>query len=167
MITISDLSISFSGVPLFEEADFIINYGDKVGLVGRNGSGKSTFFKLLLGKLTPDEGKIDISSGYSIGHLDQHIKFTHATAIEEVCSILPLEREHEGWKGEQILEGLGFTSQQFEQNPSEFSGGYQVKLNLAKILLNEPDMLLLDEPTNYLDIYSIRWLGKFLKKWKY
>jgi ATP-binding cassette subfamily F protein 3 len=64
------------------------------------------------------------------------------------------------------LEGLGFTSQQFAQNPSEFSGGYQVKLNLAKILLNEPDMLLLDEPTNYLDIYSIRWLGKFLKKWK-
>ena len=71
-----------------------------------------------------------------------------------------------GWKGESILTGLGFTYDEMMKDPKEFSGGYQVKINLAKLLLGEPNMLLLDEPTNYLDIHSIRWLKKFLNDWR-
>jgi ATP-binding cassette subfamily F protein 3 len=83
-----------------------------------------------------------------------------------VCSILTGDREYEGWKGESILTGLGFTYDEMMKDPKEFSGGYQVKINLAKLLLGEPIMLLLDEPTNYLDIHSIRWLKKFLNDWR-
>ncbi len=166
MINVKNLSIAYSGNPIFEEANFIINASEKIGLIGKNGSGKSTFFKLMLQQIKPHEGTIDVPQGYKIGHLEQHIHFEKSTAIEEVCSILPEDREHEGWKGEKIMLGLGFTEEQMYQDPMQFSGGYQIKVNLAKILLMEPDMLLLDEPTNYLDIYSIRWLGQFLRKWK-
>ena len=165
MIKIKDLSISFSGNHIFEDVNFTINYGDKIGFIGRNGSGKSTFLKLLLSKLEPDSGIVEIPRGYKIGHLEQHIKFHHNSVVEEVCSVLPEDREYEGWKGEEILFGLGFSPEEILKNPSEFSGGYQVKINLAKLLLDEPNMLLLDEPTNYLDIHSVRWLKKFLQEW--
>jgi ATP-binding cassette subfamily F protein 3 len=166
VIKIKNLSISFSGHQVFEDVNFAINSGDKVGFIGRNGSGKSTFLKLLLGRLEPDSGEVEISNNYKIGYLEQHIKFTHQDVVSEVCSILPDDREYEGWKGEAILMGLGFSNEDMMKNPSDFSGGYQVKINLAKLLLMEPDMLLLDEPTNYLDIYSIRWLKKFLQDWR-
>ena len=166
MIRVKDLSISFSGHEVFSEGNFIINGREKVGLIGRNGSGKSTFLKLILKKLEPDEGAVEIPRGYRIGHLEQHIHFTHETVMDEICSVLPPDREHEGWKGENILYGLGFTEQDLYKDPKKFSGGYQVKLNLAKLLLMEPQMLLLDEPTNYLDIHSIRWLKEFLQEWE-
>ena len=166
MIKIRDLSISFAGNQVFEDVDFIINRNEKVGLIGRNGSGKSTFLKLLLGRLEPDSGEVSIPKGYRIGHLEQHIKFTHDSVVDEVCSILPEDREYEGWKGEEILMGLGFSYEEMQKSPDDFSGGYQVKINLAKLLLLEPDMLLLDEPTNYLDIHSVAWLKKFLKNWR-
>jgi ATP-binding cassette subfamily F protein 3 len=166
MIKIKDLSISFAGNQVFEEVNFIINRGEKIGLIGRNGSGKSTFLKLLLNQLEPDEGEIALPIGYKIGHLAQHIEFSHKTVVDEVCSVLPVDREYEGWKGEEILTGLGFTYEEMQKNPSEFSGGFQVKINLAKLLLDEPQMLLLDEPTNYLDIHSVRWLKSFLQEWK-
>jgi ATP-binding cassette subfamily F protein 3 len=166
VIKAKDLSISFSGHEVFSEGNFIINARDKVGLIGRNGSGKSTFLKLILKKLEPDSGEIEIPRGYRIGHLEQHIHFTHETVLEEICSVLPEDREHEGWKGENILYGLGFTYDDLYKDPKKFSGGYQVKLNLAKLLLVEPQMLLLDEPTNYLDIHSIRWLKEFLTDWR-
>lgn len=166
MIRVKDLSISFSGHEVFSEGSFIINAREKVGLIGRNGSGKSTFLKLILKKLEPDEGAVEIPRGYRIGHLEQHIHFTHETVMDEICSVLPADREHEGWKGENILYGLGFTYDDLYKDPKKFSGGYQVKLNLAKLLLMEPQMLLLDEPTNYLDIHSIRWLKEFLQEWE-
>lgn len=166
MIRAKDLAISFSGRDIFTDGNFIINRGEKVGLIGKNGSGKSTFLKLILRQLEPDEGAIEFPRGYRIGHLEQHIHFTHNTVLEEICSVLPPEREHEGWKGENILYGLGFTYEDLEKDPKNFSGGYQVKLNLAKLLLMEPQMLLLDEPTNYLDIHSIRWLKEFLNNWE-
>ncbi len=166
MIKAKDLAISFSGRDIFTNGNFIINRGDRVGLIGRNGSGKSTFLKLILKKLEPDEGCIEIPRGYRIGHLEQHIHFTHNTVLEEICSVLPEDREHEAWKGENILYGLGFTYEDLEKDPKQFSGGYQVKLNLAKAFLVEPQMLLLDEPTNYLDIHSIRWLKEFLLQWE-
>ncbi|MEE3002881.1 MAG: ABC-F family ATP-binding cassette domain-containing protein [Pseudomonadota bacterium] len=165
MIKVNNLAIAFTGNKIFTDVDIIFNSSDKVGLLGRNGSGKSTFFKLILGELEPDEGTIAIPKGYRIGHLEQHIKFTHDSVINEVCSILPEEREYEGWKGEEILMGLGFSIEDMLCDPNDFSGGYQVKINLAKVLLDEPNMLLLDEPTNYLDIHSVRWLKKFLKNW--
>ena len=166
MIKARDLSISFSGREVFCDANFIINYREKVGLIGRNGSGKSTFLKLILKKLEPDSGGVEIPKGYGIGYLEQHIHFEHKTVLQEICSVLSEEREHESWKGENILYGLGFTYEDLEKNPQNFSGGYQVKLNLAKLLLAEPQMLLLDEPTNYLDIHSIRWLKEFLQDWQ-
>ena len=166
MIKIKDLSISFSGTQIFDDVNITINRGDKVGFIGRNGSGKSTFLKLVLGQLEPDSGEVEIPKGYKIGHLEQHIKFHYNSVIEEVCSVLPEDREWEGYKGEEFLMGLGFTPEEMLKNPSEFSGGYQVKINLAKLLLDEPNMLLLDEPTNYLDIHSVRWLKKFLQEWE-
>jgi len=166
VIKAKDLAISFSGRDIFTNGNFIINRGDKVGLIGKNGSGKSTFLKLILKQLEPDEGVVEIPKGYRIGHLEQHIHFTHETVIEEISSVLPPEREHESWKGENILYGLGFTYDDLQKDPKKFSGGYQVKLNLAKLLLMEPQMLLLDEPTNYLDIHSIRWLKEFLNDWE-
>jgi len=166
MIRVKDLSISFSGHEVFSDASFIINGREKVGLIGRNGSGKSTFLKLILKKLEPDSGAVEIPRGYRIGHLEQHIHFTHETVLDEICSVLPEDREHEGWKGENILYGLGFSYDDLYKDPKKFSGGYQVKLNLAKLLLMEPQMLLLDEPTNYLDIHSIRWLKEFLQDWQ-
>lgn len=166
MLRVKDLSISFSGHDVFTDGNFIINSREKLGLIGRNGSGKSTFLKLILKKIEPDEGSVEIPRGYRIGHLEQHIHFTHNTVLEEICSVLPEDREHEGWKGENILYGLGFTYDDLYKDPKNFSGGYQVKLNLAKLLLMEPQMLLLDEPTNYLDIHSIRWLKEFLQEWE-
>lgn len=166
MIKSQNLSISFSGREIFSDVDFIINQREKIGLIGRNGSGKSTFLKLILEQLEPDSGSIKIPRGYRIGHLEQHINFTHNTVLEEICSVLPEDRDHEGWKGENILYGLGFSYEDLEKDPKQFSGGYQVKLNLAKLLLMEPQMLLLDEPTNYLDIHSIRWLKEFLNDWR-
>ena len=165
MIKIKDLSISFAGHQIFEDVNMTFNRGEKIGCIGRNGSGKSTFLKLILSQLEPDSGQVEIPKGYKIGHLAQHIKFTKNTVIDEVCSILPMDREYEGWKGEIILQGLGFSPEEILKNPTEFSGGYQVKINLAKLLLDEPNMLLLDEPTNYLDIHSVRWLKKFLQDW--
>jgi len=165
MITIQDLSISFDGKKLFNDVNVHFNQKEKIGLIGRNGTGKSTFLKLLLKELEPDSGEIKIPRNYKIGYLEQHIKFSHQTIIDEVASVLPEERIYETWKGEKILNGLGFSDKEMLQDPNLFSGGYQVKVNLAKLLLLEPNLLLLDEPTNYLDIHSIRWLKKFLKDW--
>jgi len=165
MITLQDLSISFDGKALFHDVNVHFNQKEKIGLIGRNGSGKSTFLKLLLKELEPDSGEIKIPRNYKIGYLEQHIKFSHQTIIDEVASVLPEERIYETWKGEKILNGLGFSDEEMLQDPKLFSGGYQVKINLAKLLLLEPNLLLLDEPTNYLDIHSIRWLKKFLKDW--
>ena len=165
MIKVNNIAIGFTGNTIFEDVNIIFNRDDKIGFIGRSGSGKSTFLKLILGELEPDEGVIEISKGYRIGHLEQHIKFSHDLVLDEVCSVLSEEREYETWKGEEILMGLGFSLEDMLRDPNEFSGGYQVKINLAKLLLAEPNMLLLDEPTNYLDIHSVRWLKKFLNNW--
>lgn len=165
MIRVTDLSISFHGHQIFEDVNVNFNPGEKIGLIGRNGTGKSTFLKLILQKIEPDFGKVSISQNYQIGYLQQHLEFSKKTVIDEVASILPQEREYEVWKGEKILMGLGFSEEEMLEDPQKFSGGYQVKINLAKLLLLEPNMLFLDEPTNYLDIHSVKWLKKFLKDW--
>lgn len=166
MIQFDDVSLSFSGHPLFENVSFTLQKGERCGFVGRNGSGKSTLFRLITGEMEPDKGSISTPKGYRIGYLQQHIHFTHTTVIEEAASGLPENEKDSIYKAEKILFGLGFSEEDLEKSPQNFSGGYHLRLHLAKVLVGEPDCLLLDEPTNYLDILSIRFLMNFLSKWK-
>lgn len=162
MLQVVKLKKEFSSRVLFEDVSVTLSKGEKVGLVGRNGSGKTTFFKILMGKEVPSEGEIQIPKAYKVAWLEQHINFTHDTVLNEVASVLA-QPQMQLYKAQKILAGLGFDDEKSALHPSEYSGGYQLRINLAKALLQEPDLLLLDEPTNYLDISSIRWLKKFLK----
>jgi ATP-binding cassette subfamily F protein 3 len=164
MLQINDLSISFSGQQVLKEISFNIHAGERIGLVGRNGSGKTTLFKIITGELHPDEGRILIPKNYTIGYLKQHLKFNQPTLLEEACLGLQEDEKDQIWKAEKILAGLGFTEEELYKSPLEFSGGFQVRLNLAKVLLGEPHLLLLDEPTNYMDIISLKWLTRFLQR---
>jgi ATP-binding cassette, subfamily F, member 3 len=163
MVQLSNISKNFSKQELFSNLSLKLNSGNRVGLVGRNGSGKSTLFKMILGEETPDTGEISIPKNYTIGALKQHLVFSHATLRQEVADALPESMQYDLYKAEKILFGLGFTQEDLEKDPLSFSGGYQIRINLAKLLVTEPSMLLLDEPTNYLDIVSLRWLKKFLR----
>ena len=166
MIKIFGLNKAYGKQTLFDDLSLSINRGEKVGLVGRNGHGKSTLFQMILGNVEPDSGTISIPKGYKIGHLEQHLKFTKPTVLEECALGLPEGEEYETWQVERILFGLGFTEKDMDRNPSEFSGGYQIRMNLVKLLASRPDMLMLDEPNNYLDIVTIRWLEEFLREWE-
>jgi ATP-binding cassette subfamily F protein 3 len=164
-------------------------------LVGRNGHGKTTLFRLIIGKEHPDSGSIAIPKNYRIGYVRQQLRFTKDTLLEEGATALPDSESDQHWKVEKILAGLGFSQTDLRKHPGTLSGGYQVRLNLAKTLVSDPDLLLLDEPTgtlsggyqvrlnlaktlvsdpdlllldeptNYLDITSIRWVVKFLNTW--
>ena len=168
MIQIQNVTKSFGVQVLLDGASLLIGDHERVGLVGRNGCGKSTLFKMILGQECLDGGNIDIPKKYTLGYLQQHLNFTHATVHEEACSVL--KPNEDGWleehKVEAILFGLGFDEESMHKSPMLLSGGFQIRLNLAKVLAAEPDMLLLDEPTNYLDIVSMRWLSRFLRSWK-
>ncbi len=166
MIRVDGLSIGYQGTNLFENVSFALQKGERCGFVGRNGSGKTTIFKLIVGQETADAGTIVMQKDYTIGMLDQHIRFTKPTLIEEAAlGLRPQDQDHL-YKIEKILFGLGFTDEDLYASPDKFSGGYQLRLHLAKVLVSEPDCLLLDEPSNYLDIVSIRWFTKFLQQWK-
>jgi len=165
MLNIKNIAKSFDGKSVFSDINFIVNSKEKIGLIGRNGSGKSTLFKIICDKLEPDEGEILKPKNYKIGYLEQHLQFTKENVLDEACLALPEYIKDYFWEAEKVLFGLGFNETDMAKNPKEFSGGWQIKLNLAKILISEPDILLLDEPTNYLDISSIRWLKRFLQNW--
>jgi ATP-binding cassette subfamily F protein 3 len=168
MLQVSDLTKSYGTQVLLDGVSFVVGPGERVGLVGRNGHGKTTIFRLILGEEHEDSGTISVPTGYRIGHLSQHLSFEADTVLAEACLSLPSNEDHidETWKAETILHGLGFTNDDFGRSPEELSGGYQVRLNLAKVLASEPNLLLLDEPTNYLDIVSVRWLTGFLNAWR-
>jgi len=163
MIQLSNISKNFLTQELFTNLNFKLNARDKVGLVGRNGSGKSTLFKIILDEESIDSGEVLIPKGYKIGTLRQHLEFSEETLREETALALPEHAKYDIYKVEKILFGLGFTQSDLEKDPLSFSGGYQIRINLAKLLLTEPNLLLLDEPTNYLDIVSLRWLRAFLR----
>jgi ATP-binding cassette subfamily F protein 3 len=167
MLLVSNVSKSYSSQTLFEDVTFVLNRGERLGIIGRNGHGKSTLLRMILKQEEPDSGTITYPKEYLIGHLSQHLVFTESTILDEVCVTLPLLDGcwKETYKAEAMLHGLGFSEEDFLRAPSEFSGGYQIRLNLAKLLLSEPNLLLLDEPTNYLDIVSVRWLKRFLVTW--
>ena len=166
MIKINQLSKSYFGRELFADVSLQMNGGERLGLCGRNGHGKTTLFRLILGQEEPDSGEIAIPRNYRIGHLEQHLHFTRPTILEEAALGLPEEEAHSIYKAEAILSGLGFSEADFERAPAEFSGGFQIRINLAKLLLSEPNLLLLDEPTNYLDITSVRWIARFLANFR-
>ncbi len=165
MLKLDNISISFSGKNVFEDISFVLNDKEKLGLIGRNGSGKSTLLKIISGQLEADGGTITKSKNYRIGYLEQHLKFTEDDIVAEVSKALPEHEKDNFWEVEKILTDLDFSLNDLAKNPKEFSGGWQIRLNLAKLLISQADLLLLDEPTNYLDIISIRWLKRFLIDW--
>jgi ATP-binding cassette subfamily F protein 3 len=208
MLNIHELSISFQGEFLFEDITFRLNAGDRVGLVGKNGAGKSTMLKILSKDLEPDTGQIAIEKDISIGFLRQDIDFVEGrTVLEEAYQafeeIKRLEKqiddintqlaertdyESQGYEQlmidlndiqhqyeiiggynyqgdtERILQGLGFKREDFSKKTDTFSGGWRMRIELAKLLLQNHDIMLLDEPTNHLDIESILWFESFLKQ---
>ena len=165
MIRVENLQKGFAGQKLFDGAGFKIGARERVGLVGRNGHGKTTLFRMIMGEESCDEGAITIPRNYRIGIVRQSLVFTKSTVLEEGMNGLPADKKHHHWEVEKILAGLGYSQSDMQRHPGEFSGGFQVRLNLAKAIVSEPDLLLLDEPTNYLDITSIRWIEKYLVKW--
>lgn len=206
MISIEQLRVEFSGVPLFDDIGFLINAKDRIALVGKNGAGKTTLLKLLSGKMSPAKGRITLPKDLTIGYLPQHMihnegttvmqetekAFEHITDMQQEIERLSKElvdrtdyesdeyhriidklthtQEHLQIIGsgnfqaeiEKTLLGLGFLRSDFNRLCAEFSGGWRMRIELAKIILQRPDVLLLDEPTNHLDIESIQWLENFL-----
>lgn len=166
MIQVTGLAKSYGTQQLFTDLNFTLGKGERIGLVGRNGAGKSTLLKVLLGEELADGGEITIPARYRVATLKQHLSFTEPTVLEEACLALPEEQKFDNYRAEKILMGLGFTQKDFTRPPGEFSGGMQIRLNLTKVLLQDPDCLFLDEPTNYLDIVGMRWLSGFLRNFR-
>ena len=209
MLNIHNLSVSFQGEYLFEDITFRLGAGDRIGLIGKNGAGKSTMLKILSKEMEPDTGQIAADKNLSIGFLKQDIDFVFGrTVLEEAYEAFKdikileakiddinhqlVERtdyESDGYhqlmvdlndvqhqyeiiggynyqgETEKILQGLGFKREDFNKLTDTFSGGWRMRIELAKLLLQNNDILLLDEPTNHLDIESIIWLEGFLKNY--
>ena len=128
---------------LFSEATLTISPGERVALFGRNGSGKSTLLKIIAGEEAPDDGDVSVPRGYTIGYLKQHLSFSEPTVLAEACLAIAGDPIAEQYKAEIILAGLGFSEAELELSPSALSGGFQIRINLAKLILSEPNMLLL------------------------
>ena len=209
MISINNITLYFGGQTLFNEISFMVNKGDKIGLVGKNGAGKSTLLKAIAGEQKVNSGNINSPNNTKIGYLQQDLDFIDGkTVLEDAQSafskIIELEKQLEECNKQfnertdyesqsylelinlfneteekfrflgghdiqseisQVLSGLGFSQYDFSRQSSEFSGGWRMRIELAKILLQKPDVLLLDEPTNHLDIESIIWIERWLKKY--
>ena len=172
MLTIDHVSMEFSSRPVLDDITFLINRKERIALVGKNGAGKTTLLRLIAGEYRPTSGRIAKDADMTIGYLPQVMLFRDdKTLREEVMSVRDkgakddLQTEEARFIAEmdRTIIGLGFERKDFERPCSEFSGGWRMRIELAKILLSHPDLLLLDEPTNHLDIESIQWLEDFLK----
>ena len=172
MVSIEHLSIEFSSRPILDDITFLINPRDRIALVGKNGAGKTTLLRLLAGVEAPTSGRISKMGDITIGYLPQVMMHIDGKTLrEDVMSIFRKSDDglDEAEMARHIAEmdrtiiGLGFERKDFDRPCSEFSGGWRMRIELAKILLQHPDLLLLDEPTNHLDIESIQWLEEFLK----
>ena len=170
MISVEHLSIEYSSRPILDDITFLINPRDRVALVGKNGAGKTTLLRLLAGVETPSSGRISKMGDLTIGYLPQVMMHVDGKTLrEDVMSVIGNRESDIGDEARFIAEmdrtiiGLGFERKDFDRPCSEFSGGWRMRIELAKILLQHPDLLLLDEPTNHLDIESIQWLEEFLK----
>ena len=186
MISVEHLSIEYSSRPILEDITFLINPRDRVALVGKNGAGKTTLLRLLAGVETPSSGRISKMGDLTIGYLPQVMMHVDGKTLREdvmgvFCQSDKSDRSDESDRSDvsdglnesemarhiaemdRTIIGLGFERKDFDRPCSEFSGGWRMRIELAKILLQHPDLLLLDEPTNHLDIESIQWLEDFLK----
>lgn len=210
MISLDQVTVSFGSFDLLKDISFLVSQRDRVGLVGRNGAGKTTILRLFTGEMKPSGGFVSVPPGIHLGYLPQHMAYSDSTtvfheaekAFEEVLQIekdihnltvdITARTDYEtdsyhklisdlseksdryemlGGRNreaeiEQTLTGLGFERSDFERATAEFSGGWRMRIELAKILLQKPDVLLLDEPTNHLDIESIQWLEDYLKDFR-
>ena len=208
MIDLSNISLQFNGKYLYKDLNYKINAGDRISLVGINGTGKSSLLKIISGELQPENGNIFMQKGINIGYLPQE-NVTHkgkslideaTSALTDIITLRKKENEISNIlaganlgdeerndyinqlgevhhrleeldsysadsKVEKILTGLGFSEDDFHKSTETFSGGWQMRIALAKILVSQNDILLLDEPTNHLDLDSLEWLTDFLKNY--
>ena len=206
MISVDGLTVEFSGFTLFDGISYVVNKKDRIGLVGKNGAGKSTMLKIFAGIQQPTRGRVTVPKDVTVGYLPQQMIhedgrtvleeaesafksiFDLQAAIEQINLQLAEREDYESEGYHQLIEnlthkserlamsdvnnyksnvertllGLGFLRSDFDRMTDEFSGGWRMRIELAKLLLQRPDVLLLDEPTNHLDIESIQWLENFL-----
>lgn len=192
MIKLENLTVRIAGRTLIENLTLTLNEGHRYGIVGRNGTGKSTFFKVLLQTLHQDEGRLEIPSRIRLGHIAQEAPSGNTTPLEAVMAadverlqlMARLEDEAEVHnmaeiydrliaidaftaesRAAEILAGLGFSQEMQNQPLSSFSGGWRMRVALASLLFSQPDWLLLDEPTNHLDLEAAIWLEDYLKSY--
>ena len=170
MLTIDHISMEFAARPVLDDVTFLVNRKERIALVGKNGAGKTTLLRLIAGEYQPTAGRISRETDMTIGYLPQVMLHQDGRTLrEEVMTVYDEQTSHHEDEARFIAEmdrtiiGLGFERKDFDRPCSEFSGGWRMRIELAKILLRHPDLLLLDEPTNHLDIESIQWLEDFLK----
>ena len=210
MISINGVTVAYGSYTLLDNISFHISETDKIGLVGKNGAGKSTIMKMICGEQSPTSGHIDLPNHIKIGYLPQIMQHHKGKTVidetmtafaamneleeelEEIGKQLAERTDYESEEymslitrmnevndrlavehseppmvqAEKTLLGLGFKDEDFGRNTETFSQGWNMRIELAKILLSKPDVLLLDEPTNHLDIESIEWLEEYLKAYK-
>lgn len=205
MLSISNLSYFIGGRPLYENANLHIKPKDKIGLVGQNGTGKSTLLKIINGDFQPSSGEVQKAKDCTIGFLNQDLLSYQSDEsilnvalaafketlklqdeIEEVLVRMETDHSeeiinrlaylqdrfesHEGYtikaKAEEVLEGIGFKTQDLDKPLRTFSGGWRMRVMLAKLLLEKPSLLMLDEPTNHLDLPSIQWVENYLRTYE-
>ncbi len=195
MLTFNEVTLRRGSAPLFEHASFRIHATDKVGLTGANGTGKSSLFALIMGKLSVDSGDFSLPQKWVISHVAQETPAVDTSAIDYVMDgdkelrhiqreISQAEQNSDGsrqatllhqleavdgytarTRAAQLMSGLGFTTAQEENPVSSFSGGWRMRLNLAQALMCRSDLLLLDEPTNHLDLDAVLWLEEWLRRY--
>ena len=164
MITIREIHKHFGAQTLFEGASLQINDGDRYALVGPNGAGKSTLFRMLLGEQHPDSGEIDMRRGASVGYLPQeNAPLDGGKVIDEALAHHADPDGRVTAKAKAVLMGLGFKVADFERDIRTLSGGWAMRVAMARLLLQEPDLLMLDEPTNHLDLDSLLWFQDYLQ----
>ena len=169
MLSIEHLSIEFASRPILDDISLLVNRRERIALVGKNGAGKTTLLRLIAGEYQPTAGRISRETDMTIGYLPQVMLHQDGCTLrEDVMSVFAHEDESEQARRiaemDRTIIGLGFERRDFDRQLSEFSGGWRMRIELAKILLRHPDLLLLDEPTNHLDIESIQWLEDFLRQ---
>jgi ATP-binding cassette subfamily F protein 3 len=195
VIRFSNVSLRRGAKPLLEAADASIQPGERIGLIGANGSGKSSLFALLRGELHSDKGEVDFPSQWRLSHVAQETPALERAAVDYAidgdtvlrnlqAQLASAEEKHDGVlmgelhaaladadaytvrsRAEKLLSGLGFGQEELQEPVSSFSGGWRMRLNLAQALMRPSDLLLLDEPTNHLDLDAIIWLEEWLKRY--
>ena len=192
MLNILNMTYLQGGVPLLQQANLQVYANQRIGLVGKNGCGKSTLFRLIRGEINPESGEVSLQSGKTLAYVEQEIENSNQAALEFVLDgdvqlrqlekILIKEQHDTAWfeaqqhfeaidgygapaRAAQLLNGLGFATDSLVRPVSSFSGGWRMRLNLARALMHRADLLLLDEPTNHLDLEAILWLEQYLSRY--